>query len=85
MTELYEILILWVCVVILSVIFRELVRHMKKQGKRMFGFNCDMCEGKYRNGKPLYRCGFKKPILNKLIQMGIVKSNNPKFLDGDDI
>jgi hypothetical protein len=73
MTELYEILVLWICVIILAVAFKKLINHMHNQGKRMFGFNCDSCIGKFRNGKPLYRCGFKKPILTKLIQWGLTK------------
>jgi len=54
--------------------FRELIRETRLPGKRLFGFNCDDCTGKYRaNGKPYFRCYLKKPILTWLLKSKLLK------------
>ena len=67
-------LILSISVVIFIHLLRELIRETRLPGTRIFGFNCDMCDGKFRvNGKPLFRCYVKKPLLMKLIEWRIIK------------
>jgi hypothetical protein len=69
------IFVLVVSVAIFIYLLRELVRETRLPGKRIFGFNCDMCDGKFRkNGKPLFRCYVKKPLLTKLIEWRLIKS-----------
>lgn len=65
--------------------FIWMILETRLPGRRIFGMNCDMCLGKFReNGKPFLRCYIKKPILKLMIKYGLVTkvlnqppSNNP--------
>jgi hypothetical protein len=65
--------------------FIMMVLETRLPGRRLFGMNCDGCTGKFRgNGKPLYRCYIKKPLIKLLIRYGLITkvlnqppSNNP--------
>ena len=70
----FVILVVFVSLAIFYMLLTILILETRLPGKRIFGFNCDMCDGKFRtNGKPLFRCYIKKPLLMKLIEWRIIK------------
>ena len=70
----FVILVVFVSLAIFYMLLTILILETRLPGKRIFGFNCDMCDGKFRaNGKPLFRCCVKKPVLMKLIEWRIIK------------
>lgn len=52
---------------------RNLILETRIPGRRIFGLNCDGCKGKFRkNGKPLFRCYIKIPVVKFMIRRGII-------------
>lgn len=60
--------------IVFLILLKMTIEQTRLPGGRIFGLNCDMCEGKRdKRGKFLWRCHIKPHIVDLLIQLEIIE------------